>query len=49
MTFALVHASYSLPEWQTVKETFFAPCIGGTLESSTFGDRKPAEVMQYWS
>ena len=22
-----VHASYSLPEWQAVKLTFFAPCI----------------------
>ena len=26
MTFRLVHASYSLPEWQAVKLTFFAPC-----------------------
>ena len=26
MTFGLVHASYSLPEWQAVKLTFFAPC-----------------------
>ena len=25
MTFRLVHASYSLPEWQAVKLTFFAP------------------------
>ena len=25
MTFGLVHASYSLPEWQAVKLTFFAP------------------------
>ena len=28
MTFRLVHASYSLPEWQAVKLTFFAPCLG---------------------
>ena len=27
MTCGLVHASYSLPEWQAVKLTFFAPCI----------------------
>ena len=27
MTFGLVHASYSLPEWHAVKLTFFAPCI----------------------
>ena len=27
MTFGLVHASYSLPEWQAVKLTFFAPCL----------------------
>ena len=26
MTFGLVRASYSLPEWQAVKLTFFAPC-----------------------
>ena len=26
MTFGLVHASYSLPEWQAVKLTLFAPC-----------------------
>ena len=26
MTFGLVHANYSLPEWQAVKLTFFAPC-----------------------
>ena len=26
MTCGLVHASYSLPEWQAVKQTFFAPC-----------------------
>ena len=25
MTCGLVHASYSLPEWQAVKLTFFAP------------------------
>ena len=27
MTCGLVHASYSLPEWQAVKLTFFAPYI----------------------
>ena len=26
MTFGLVHASYSLPEWPAVKLTSFAPC-----------------------
>ena len=25
MTFGLVHSNYSLPEWQGVKLTFFAP------------------------
>ena len=25
MSFGLVHASYSLPKWQAVKLTFFAP------------------------
>ena len=28
MTCGLLHASYSLPKWQAVKQTFFAPCIG---------------------
>ena len=27
MTFGLVHARYSLPEWQAEKLTFFAPCV----------------------
>ena len=26
-TCGLVGASYSLPEWQAVKLTFFAPCV----------------------
>ena len=27
MTCGLVDANYSLPEWQAVKLTFFAPCL----------------------
>ena len=27
MTFGLVYASFSLPEWQALKMTFFAPCL----------------------
>ena len=27
MTSGLVNASFSLPEWQAVKMTFFAPCL----------------------
>ena len=26
MMFGLVYASFTLPEWQAVKMTFFAPC-----------------------
>ena len=26
ITFGLINASFSLPEWQAVKMTFFAPC-----------------------
>ena len=41
MTFGLVHASYSFPEWQAVELTFFAPCeekwkllrVGGSNDS----------------
>ena len=31
MTCGLVHTRYSLPEWQAVKLTFFAPCKAGLL------------------
>ena len=31
MTFELGHASYSLPKWQAVKLTFFAPWLKDTL------------------
>ena len=31
MMFGLVNASSSLPEWQAVKMTFFAPCTGPTI------------------
>jgi len=27
LTFGLVNASFSFPEWQAVKMTFFAPCV----------------------
>ena len=35
MTFRLVHASYSLSEWQIVKLTFFAHCNLG-FQTTTF-------------
>ena len=33
MMFGLVNASLSLPKWQAVKMTFFAPCINGENEA----------------
>ena len=27
MTFGIVYASFSLPEWQALKMTLFAPCM----------------------
>jgi len=36
MTCGLVHASYSLPEWQAVKLTFFAPRGGGHKLAAPF-------------
>ena len=33
MTCRLVHASYSLPEWQAVKLTFFAPWDYGIVDT----------------
>ena len=38
MTCGLLHASYSLPEWQAVKLTFFAPC---TTDLHYIGDINP--------
>ena len=38
MNFGLVHASYSLPEWQAVKLTFFAP----------FAPVRSIRAMQYY-
>ena len=36
MTRGLVHASYSLPGWQAVKLTFFAPCCWKPAKTSVF-------------
>ena len=33
MTFGLVNASFSLPEWQAVEMTFFAHCNGKKVRS----------------
>ena len=42
MTFGLIHASYSLPDWQDVKLTFFASCACCTvqIEVDVFGKLK---------
>ena len=39
MTFRLVHASYSLPEWQAVKLTLFAPCTQNKDEKLIIANR----------
>ena len=36
MTCGLVHVSYSLPEWQAVKLTFFAPWLFGTRQVTSY-------------
>ena len=36
MALGLVHYSYSLPEWQAVKLTFFAPYIGNQRPGARF-------------
>ena len=33
MMFGLVNVSFSLPKWQAVKMTFFAPCLSWLLSS----------------
>ena len=38
MTYGLVHASYSLPKWQAVKLTFFAPCLLKSFYKVKFGN-----------
>ena len=37
INFGLVHASYSLPEWQAVKLAFFAPCLRSFMYPSEDG------------
>ena len=39
MTFGLVNASFSVPKWQAVKLTFFAPCV--ILSSSQKKNNSP--------
>ena len=41
--FSLVHASYSLPKWQAVKLTFFAPCMRHLL--TTVSDAPLASAL----
>ena len=36
MMFGLVNASFSLPEWQAVKMTFFAPWEGCSPDHGSF-------------
>ena len=36
MMFGLVNVSFSLPEWQAVKMTFFAPCVAFTEKESFY-------------
>ena len=43
ITFGLVRASYSLPEWQGVKLTFIAPCSG--LHVWVYGGCNPSGSM----
>ena len=35
MTCGLVHATYSLPEWQAVKLTFFALWFGNEMKTDS--------------
>ena len=52
MTFGLVHASYSLLEWQAVKLTFFAHCgyISARLanQNIVFSMTKRPNVGYFW-
>ena len=50
MTCGLVHASYSLPEWQAVKLTFSAPCrltyIFGNFSVTSWHDvSEPSSII----
>ena len=46
MTFRLVHASYSLPKWQAVKLSLFAPCSPLKIHLSP-ATRIPSEAPGY--
>ena len=45
MTFGLVYASLSLPEWQAVKITFFAPCNWQKMKIENV-QRYPVSIKQ---
>ena len=45
MTFGLVNASFSLPEWQAVRMTFFAPCIYIHTQTTHLSNHKHAIIQ----
>ena len=50
MTCRLVHASYSLPEWQAVKLTFFAAwqCTQTLMEAHFINNKKATCLLIHW-
>ena len=51
MTFGLVHASFSLPKWQALKMTFFAPCVTVALykDNGSNIEHKEIKLKTYFS
>ena len=47
MTFGLVYASLSLPEWQAVKITFFAPCNWHKMKIENVPSVHKAGLIRY--
>ena len=45
LTFGLVNASFSLPEWQAVRMTFFAPCIYTHTQTTHLSNHKHAIIQ----
>ena len=44
MTFGLVYSIFSLPEWQALKMTVFAPCLGNGSRSHLRSSGHTAEL-----
>ena len=48
MASRLVNASFSLPEWQAVKMSFFVPSVGALTQEPPVSDFSSYEIVALW-